>query len=382
MVAEPQACPECDAPVRSGRLSCPSCGALLAAVEGRVAPSARAVPEGRPVGAASGSRAAAEPRTAPEAAAPTVATRVAPTVPKARREAQGGAPSTVAVRRRATTLRPPVVEPVAPPVDQPAASAPQTEARPVAPPAIVEAVPPPMLVDAVPPAPEPDPTPIPGPSIAAPTADPGRPIPGSYLPPSDIFRARAAAAPASRPATPLGDAHGAGARSATSFAPPTGHPAPAAPPTATRPPRAPVLDMPFQVAAGAGPKLVAIGAAMAVFSFVLPWIPEQSVVIGATPGQGLFARWGLAAIGNLVPLGTAVIVLVLATLPNRVPPWIVGGVLPLALGGALAAIGWIYTTSQFGYSAGIVLLLAAGILLVAGGVLVLRSAVRRAASTD
>ncbi len=134
----------------------------------------------------------------------------------------------------------------------------------------------------------------------------------------------------------------------------------------------PVLELPFAIAPGIGPRLVAGGAALAVLAFVLPWIPDGGVVIGGAFGSGYFATWGLAAVGNVPPFLLAWVSLVLAVLPNRVPRFASLGVLPLLLGGIYAGLGWTYLISPLGTGIGIWALAAGALLLAAGGTLVLR----------
>jgi len=194
----------------------------------------------------------------------------------------------------------------------------------------------------------------------APPPPPMPPLPGAYLPPSAVMQGLPVNDPALARTTP-------------------------ASPSASRPPgpesggsgqglpsRVPVLELPFAIASGIGPKLVAAGAGLAVVAFVLPWIPDGGVVIGGSFGSGYFATWGLAAIGNVLPFLLAWVSLVLAVLPNRVPRHVALGLLPVLLGGVFVGYGWTYLIAPYGIGIGIWALAGGALLLVAGGSLVLR----------
>lgn len=315
-MTDSQACPECGADVPAGRLSCRACGALLAAVPGRGMAEERPFPEGTP-------SLADEPLAAdapPEATAPPEAD-------------------------------PPL--PADPPAGDAAGIAPRVDAPPDA------------AMSPMPPMP---------------------PIPGAYLPPSVIMRristpARADdathQAPPARPAGPGPSPATAPPLPGPVTAPVAGgsHPGEAAPAPS---PRVPVLELPFAIAPGVGPRLVAAGAALGVVAFVLPWVPGGAIVIGGAFGTGYFSTWGLAAIGNVVPFLLAWSSLALAVFPNPVPRYAALGLLPVALGGAFAGFGWTYLTASTGTGIGIWALAAAACLLLAGGSLVIRAAHREA----
>ena len=323
---ESRVCPECGAEVPIGRLSCGACGALLASVDRHVA-AGPASERGTPSGW--------------DAAAPTLA--APPTTP-----VEAAPPATASTQD-------------APPLDAPHVAPGDASAQPEAPSAAQREEQPPATFAAA------DEIEVPRPPMP--------PIPGAYLAPSVVMRSVPIAVTqpiAVAPATqPVPDARPAPAYASGS--PPRG-PASISPiePAAGSPARTPVLELPFAIAPGIGPRLVAGGAALAVLAFVLPWIPDGGVVIGGAFGSGYFATWGLAAVGNVLPFLLAWVSLVLAVLPNRVPRFASLGVLPLLLGGVYAGLGWTYLIAPFGTGIGIWALAVGALLLAAGGTLVLR----------
>jgi len=185
------------------------------------------------------------------------------------------------------------------------------------------------------------------------------PIPGAYLPPSAVMRGAPVTAPApARTPAPVPAPLPRGPEPSEPMPGPTTH--------------VPVLELPFAIAPGVGPRLVAAGAALAVVAFVLPWIPGGGIVIGGAFGSGYFATWGLAAIGNVLPFLLAWVSLVLAVLPNRVPRHAALGLLPVFLGGVFVGYGWMYLIAPYGIGIGIWALAGGAFLLLAGGSLVLR----------
>ena len=212
----------------------------------------------------------------------------------------------------------------------------------------------------------------------APTAPPAPPSdvpppvpPGSYLPPSTVVRSGPVAFPAPPPraSPPLPPV------------PAPLHPVPASLPRGAepdetipgQPARIPVLELPFALAPGVGPRLVAAGAALTIVAFVLPWIPDRGVIIGGAPGSGYFASWGLAAVGNILPFLLAWASLIVTIFPNRLPRHATLGLLPVVLGGFLAGVGWTYLVASPAIGIGLWALAGGALLLLAGGSLFLRA---------
>ena len=340
---ESRACPECGAEVPIGRLSCGACGALLASVDRHPADEPSAGTRASIISPAARADVAAPigPVATAEVPAPTEVAE--PTAPAASLAAPAPATPSAAVPASAS----------------PSAASP--DASPAALPAPVAA---PLATLA---APEEIELPLP----------PMPPIPGAYLAPSVVTRSAPItttrlfpAAPRTRlePTAPTDQP-----LSEPEHASPV-EPAPASPvePAPAPPARAAVLDLPFAIAPGIGPRLVAAGAALSIVAFVLPWVSNGGVVVGGAFGTGYFSSWGLAAVGNVLPFLVAWVSLVLAVLPNRVPRFAALGVLPLLLGGIFAGFGWTYLIGPLGAGIGIWALATGAVLLAAGGTLVLR----------
>lgn len=214
-------------------------------------------------------------------------------------------------------------------------------------------------------------------------------LPGAYLPPSAAFRtppasqeaapgrAEAAWSGAPGPVTEVGSP---GALASAPLARPFGatllatSPAPQAK-SAPTPGQAPILaDLPFQTPDDMPGWLVLAGSVAAAVSFLLPWASSGGQVIGGPIVLGYFDGWGLATVTDLVLFILALLVLVLAVVPRRVPAAVRGGILPLLLAGAFLGTGWLYLGLPYGYGPGIPILVAGGILLLVGGVLTIRHA--------
>jgi hypothetical protein len=382
-------CPECDEPVPYGRLSCPACGSLLASVAGaprRILPAvAVAVATPPPAHAAVELLPVAKPPTR-RAATPRRATAAHP-----------------------VTLATAPDDPVRPP--QPAPADEPRPAQPTMPPLVdvpaddvVPAAAPGDLDDAAEPAPPEVQVPAEEASHARPSLSPPTPPviadwpPPGALAPGAIPEHAAEVAPGLRPATTTSEPVRAGAPSgamptvpAGSWLPPSAAFGPAVPNGAmaggsaaaaidARPRSSPAalfadlhLDAPDDLPGW----LVAIGGAIAVAGFLLPW----AVVIPFTASFGGYTdRWGLAISSHLVLFAAALGLLSAAIMPNRIPDWIRNGVLPLAFGGLLLGIVWPYVFGGIGSQIGAMSVGLAALLLMVGGVLAVRP--RRHGSAD
>jgi hypothetical protein len=353
MTATSVVCPECGSPVAPGRLSCQSCGTLLASVVGSGRPplwaSASAelpeIDEDRPLASAR----PLDPSSGPSAGAePTTATRRAP-----RRLPRTKAPAEPAVPAKARYVKNPRPDP-APPIDQTALFGP------------VPSVAPPILhgwSD--------------GPAHPVGASEPAAPTAGRAAPGASAALAGAYLAPSATYAAPIADVV---ASRAPWRAQPTLTPAPAGP--SALQPAAPALayggngasGAPSTTAAPAKPAagtarrlsgwLVIGGSTLAIVSFVLPW--ATGGVIGAE-GSSYLANWGLANPGHLLLIAAVVAVLLLELVDSPVPGWFRSGALPLLVGGIMAGLAFAYYARPAGGGAGVAVMLAGGLVLIGGG---------------
>lgn len=313
-------CPSCGTSVGGGRLSCPSCGAILAAVSG----TARGLAAGPGAGPGSGSDVVPEAVTGEEA---TPASADAEgTVVEAPREASVGE----------TGAAPPILRDW---------TGPEPSAAPLEPPDLG----PGPAGDAVPAGPS---------TWHGVGSGPERPVPGSYLPPSAVFVSSAsstARAPVQAP--------GAGT---ASLEPPHRVPADAERATGDRPPAFALRALGEPAASW----LVVAGSVLAVVAFLLPWSPNG--VIGSPGDPGYLGRWGLANGAYLLVMAASFGCLAVQVLETRLPVLVRDGILPLVLGGFLLGFGWTYVAGPFGADLGVQGILLGGALLVVGGALGLR----------
>ena len=348
------ACPACSAPVPYGRLSCPACGELLAAVAGL--PRRTAVPstDSGPPGDVGAVGPAAEPEAEPSAALDPAPMALAAAETAASPEAGWSA----AVEHVPTA--PPADLVATDPDDHPAAFA----AAAPAPSTIVLAradaedddVP---LLD-----PEPEAYPVrPAAFVAASTA-PATPA-GAIAPPPaslDLAPAVVASFAGAMPITPSG-VHTPGTPFAAAGALSTGGG------SASR--RSPSVPLPALRMGKLPEQLVVAGAGVAAVSFALPW---GSAMIGAPSiGQpwitlGIMGSWHVLAL--LAVLGTAA----LAVRGTRFGPWLRIGVVPLLVCGDLLGLAWPYLTTSLGRGVGVYAVLVGAIAMGVGAVLALRAA--------
>ncbi len=372
-------CPECDAPVSYGRLSCPSCGALLASVAGgatrslhRVAAAVPAVEPAPPVAVADPAEPAARRRR----------TRVTPGVaaPAQARDTQDRQPETSPPPDEVEPVSAPgdlddVSEPAPPEVELPDDREPErpswpgpTEATSTLPahPAPYPA-PEPSPQTASPPPPMPFQTASPAstptfgglqpawttsePVVASAAVEVARTPAGAWLPPSAAFG----------PSVPNGAVAGNPIAAAA-----------AAPASRLRPGDASLFaDLPFDAPDDLPGWVVTIGSAIAVAGFFLPW---AVVIPFFTTGLGYTDRWGFAIPSHVLVFLGALGLLVLTILPNRLPAWFRLGPLPLALGGLLLGVVWPFVIGGIGAQIGALSVAFGGLLLIAGGVLSVRPA--------
>ena len=218
-------------------------------------------------------------------------------------------------------------------------------------------------------------------------------VPGAYLPPSSVHRPAPPAVDGPPAATDGWPAPGISTRPATpppaqgaSWVPPTPASYGATPGAAAPPPAAPaskplvpgrssiLADLPFDAPDELEGWLVALGSAIAILGFFLPWTASLG-----TGFEGYFGSWGLGIVSHLPVFIFLVLVTGLAILPNRVATWVRTGVCGMVGGGILFGITWLYLgsdASQLGAllaAVGAVLLIVGGIIAVAPG----RAAKRR-----
>jgi hypothetical protein len=109
------------------------------------------------------------------------------------------------------------------------------------------------------------------------------------------------------------------------------------------------------------------GAAFAAVGFLLPW---GLVMIGAS-GVGYFDRWGLAGPGHLLIVLGVLATLVLAFVRNPVPVWIRTGVVGLGLGSLLFGLVWPYLVGPLGSGPGVLIVAVGAAALAVSGILAL-----------
>jgi hypothetical protein len=181
--------------------------------------------------------------------------------------------------------------------------------------------------------------PVPSPSFAG---------PGSYVPPMPVTMPAGPPAPArewaGHPPTPEGRLDdGAG-------------PAAAAAPA----------DRQARFAEFVGWLSVA-GAAFGAVGFLLPW---GMVVIGSS-GVGYFDRWGLSGPGHLIVALAMLAILGLALVKNIIPVWIRTGLIGLGVGAYLLGLVWPYVFALPGTGPGAVIAAIGAVALTVAGLLAL-----------
>ena len=110
----------------------------------------------------------------------------------------------------------------------------------------------------------------------------------------------------------------------------------------------------------------ALGSGLMVIAMIAPW---SRTVIGSQGATGYFGSWGLAGPMHVLVLLGALITLVLAVLPNKVPIWITRGLAPLMLGVFALGLAWPYAMGPLGGQIGVVIAMVGSIVLIVTGVL-------------
>jgi hypothetical protein len=333
MTAQSIVCGACAAEVPYGRLSCPSCGELLASVAGSRRPAA-GVATRTPI-----PDVLYEPRSAPRSAAVVGGQLAFDDVPRDARAVQDGAVPRD-LDAELPWSDPTTTEAWGEPFDAsldaedtPGNGAPPASIAPWVPgagfsggatPAYLPR-PPRHAPAAAPVMPEEDRSSAPPPALASTpfTAAPAAAFagPGAYVPPLAV-----AAVPAGPPAP------------AREYA---GHPADDEGRGASARPRADLFDGDARARVLDFARWLSVaGSAVAAVGFLLPW---GLVVIGSND-VSYFGRWGIAGPWHVAMVLAVLANLGLALLQNRVPVWLRTGVAGLGIGALLLGLVWPYVT--------------------------------------
>ena len=109
------------------------------------------------------------------------------------------------------------------------------------------------------------------------------------------------------------------------------------------------------------------GAAFTAVGFLLPW---GAVMIGAS-GVGYFDRWGLAGPAHILLVLGLLAVLVLAFVTNPIPVWIRTGLVGLGLGALVFGLVWPYLLGPLGSGPGVLIVAVGSVVLAVSGILAL-----------
>lgn len=109
------------------------------------------------------------------------------------------------------------------------------------------------------------------------------------------------------------------------------------------------------------------GAAFGAVGFLLPW---GMVVIGSA-GVGYFDRWGLSGPGHLIVAFAMLAVLAMTLIKNPIPVWIRTGLLGLGAGAYLLGLVWPYVFALPGTGPGAVIAAIGAVALTVAGLLAL-----------
>jgi hypothetical protein len=113
--------------------------------------------------------------------------------------------------------------------------------------------------------------------------------------------------------------------------------------------------------------LFVAGAAFSAVGFLLPW---GQVMIGSS-GVGYFDRWGLAGPAHVLLVLGLLVVLALALVRNDVPVWIRTGLTGLGLGALLFGLVWPYLIGPLGSGPGALIVAVGSAALAVSGILAL-----------
>jgi hypothetical protein len=307
------ACSACGADVPGGRLSCPACGELLAAVSGGrrdARPAAPPIPDDRPLVDA------------------LLDDDPSPAPPHAVSATDAGPDEVLA--HVATSSAEDLV-------DDTLDDGPPSPAWPAS---------------QVPSWPDRASTTLPAAAAAA-----AEPPPGAYLPPSPVAAPTppailGTAAIATMPAGPAAPARAWAGPSAAAGADDTA----GEPETDAAGARARVDEAIGWVAVA--------GCAIALLGFLIPW---ARTMIGSS-GDGYLDQWGLAGPGHLVIVIALVAIVIGAVIPNRIPAWLRLGVPGLVVGAILIGLLWPYVIGPLGTLPGAFLSLAGALTLVGASI--------------
>jgi hypothetical protein len=374
-------CPECESALEPGRFSCPTCGALVAAVASvprSFAPAPEAVApvvEPAPDATVAASTAAPSLSATPTAAASytpaaPVPPSVAPDAPMTDERARLPATYAPAASVATFTPAPPATSWPQPPAAStvPAWPGQTLAAEPASgstEPGLAPAAPPPVEAPGWPDQPArpattppveasnwPDQPAWPPIQAAVVAVEPPIRTPaGAYLPPSAVLP------PAE--ALPIPGRNGTGGDHA--------EPAAAAKPsTVARRFELGDADGPLGLPVNAPGRTIALGAAIAGLGFLLPW---AEIVIGSSSMGSFLDMWGLAGPGHPIVLLLLIAVGVLAVAHEKWPVRVGAGTSSIVLGSVLLGLAFPYVMGPFREAVGVYVTAAGAIVMIAGGLL-------------
>jgi hypothetical protein len=139
-------------------------------------------------------------------------------------------------------------------------------------------------------------------------------------------------------------------------------------------------DLPFAAPNGPSGWATAVGSGLAALAVVLPW--AKNGVAGGQLSSGYLGQWGLANPAYLLLLAAGLAILLITILPNRLPRALREVAVPFLFGGFLIGLAWSYATGPFGTGLGVGTMLFGAGLLVTGGALGLRGLRRDPGTAD